>query len=760
MLSPCRVLDLSDDQGIFCSFVLAELGADVVCIEPPGGSKARRQGPFAGLGLGFAELARLNPALVYVSVTPFGQTGPKAGWAASDLTVSAASGALWLMGDEDRPPVRNSVPQSFLHAGAEAAAATLVALHERRRSGRGQHVDVSAQQAVTLATQSDIVSAAVNSAGASRTSGGGKVGELELRFSYPARDGHVSITHLFGRAFGPATARLMRVVCEDGFCDEELRDKDWIAIASLIIEGAEPVETHDLAKAAIAAWTASKTKAELLEVAMERKILVAPASTMRDVVAFEHFAERGYFQPLERPDGGGATRQLGSFVRSADSPPPPARRAPRVGEHAAELLAERRVPDPAAAPLAAQPSEQADLPLTGVKILDFMWAIAGPAGTRMLADYGAEVVRVESASKQDPIRGGRPFVDRKFGRETGTLFHGCNASKLMLGLDLAKPESRDVVLDLVRWADVVCEAFTPGTMARLGFGYDALLEVNPDLIMLSTSLMGQTGPLAKFSGYGNLSAAIVGFHEMAGWSDREASGPYGAYTDYINPKLLASAILAALDQKHRTGKGVHLDLSQAEASLHFLAPAMLDTLVNDADPTRRGNRDDLLAPHGCYPVAGDDRWIAIAIEDDRGWQDLCRLLGREGLAGDPRFATANQRRENAKDLDSAVAELTREHDGGELEAGLQGAGIACHTVQNSAAACSDPQLLARGHFVRLESGEAYTIVEATRSKLSRTPARIRRGVPTLGRDNQEILEELLGYDQDRSSELAIAGVLE
>jgi crotonobetainyl-CoA:carnitine CoA-transferase CaiB-like acyl-CoA transferase len=815
MLSPCRVLDLSDDQGIFCSFVLAELGADVVCIERPGGSKARRQGPFAGdvreperslfwwayarnkrsvvlepespedrdgllrliesadvlvesrrpgemerLGLGFAELARLNPALVYVSVTPFGQTGPKAGWAASDLTVFAASGALWLMGDEDRPPVRNSVPQSFLHAGAEAAAATLVALHERRRSGRGQHVDVSAQQAVTLATQSDIVSAAVNSAGASRTSGGGKVGELELRFSYPARDGHVSITHLFGRAFGPATARLMRVVCEDGFCDEELRDKDWIAIASLIIEGAEPVETHDLAKAAIAAWTASKTKAELLEVAMERKILVAPASTMRDVVAFEHFAERGYFQPLERPDGGGATRQLGSFVRSADSPPPPARRAPRVGEHAAELLAERRVPDPAAAPLAAQPSEQADLPLTGVKILDFMWAIAGPAGTRMLADYGAEVVRVESASKQDPIRGGRPFVERKFGRETGTLFHGCNASKLMLGLDLAKPESRDVVLDLVRWADVVCEAFTPGTMARLGFGYDPLLEVNPDLIMLSTSLMGQTGPLAKFSGYGNLSAAIVGFHEMAGWSDREASGPYGAYTDYINPKLLASAILAALDQKHRTGKGVHLDLSQAEASLHFLAPAMLDTLVNDADPTRRGNRDDLLAPHGCYPVAGDDRWIAIAIEDDRGWQDLCRLLGREGLAGDPRFATANQRRENAKDLDSAVAELTREHDGGELEAGLQGAGIACHTVQNSAAACSDPQLLARGHFVRLESGEAYTIVEATRSKLSRTPARIRRGVPTLGRDNQEILEELLGYDQGRSSELAIAGVLE
>jgi crotonobetainyl-CoA:carnitine CoA-transferase CaiB-like acyl-CoA transferase len=272
--------------------------------------------------------------------------------------------------------------------------------------------------------------------------------------------------------------------------------------------------------------------------------------------------------------------------------------------------------------------------------------------------------------------------------------------------------------------------------------------------------MGQTGPLAKFSGYGNLSAAIVGFHEMAGWPDREASGPYGAYTDYIAPKFLASAVLAALDQRHRTGEGAHLDLSQAEASLHFLAPAMLDTLVNDADPTRRGNRDDLLAPHGCYPVAGDDRWIAVAVADDGGWKNLCRLLGRDELAGDPRFATASQRLTNASALDAAVAELTREHDGGELEAKLQDTGIACHTVQNSAAACSDPQLQARGHFVRLESGEAYTIVEDTRSKLSRTPARVRRGVPTLGRDNQEILEELLGYDEARVAELVIAGVLE
>ncbi len=815
MSSPVRVVDLSDDRGILCGFVLGELGADVVHVEPPGGSRSRQQGPFAGgrpgperslfwwayarggrsvvldpaspsdredllrlldgadvlvesrtpgemeqLGLGFETLARRNPGLVQVSITPFGQTGPKAKWAASDLTVLAASGALWLMGDEDRPPVRISVPQTFLHAGAEAAAATLVALHERRRSGRGQHVDVSAQQAVALATQSDIVSAAVQSSGGARIAGGGKIGPLTLRFQYPARDGHVSITHLFGRAFGPASTRLMHAVCEDGFCDEALRDKDWIAIASSIAKGVEPVETHDRAKAAIAAWTASKSKGELLEIAMERRLLIAPAWTLRDVASNDQLETRRYFQPLDRPDGEGTARQLGPFVRVTGETPEPAPRSPRLGEHTETILAEARTRSPAGASGRASAAHAPSLPLADVKILDFMWALAGPVATRMLADYGAEVVRVESADKHDPIRGGRPFVDRRFGMETGALFHGTNASKRMLGLDLSKPEAREVVLDLVRWADVVCESFTPGAMARMGLGWEVLREANPELVMLSTSLMGQSGPLATFSGYGNLSAAIVGFHEMTGWPDRNACGPYGAYTDYVTPKFVASAILAALDKRQHTGTGMHLDLSQAEASLHFLAPAMLEALVDAADPTRRGNRDDHFAPHGCYPVLGEDRWIAIAVEDDPGFRHLCRVLGQEALGDDPRFSTANDRLQDAEALDAALADLTREHEGAALEAQLQDCGIACHRVQDSPAACADPQLHERGHFVRIESGDAYTIVEDTRSKLSRTPARIRHGIPTLGRDNWEILTGLLGYDEERVAELAAAGALE
>jgi crotonobetainyl-CoA:carnitine CoA-transferase CaiB-like acyl-CoA transferase len=272
--------------------------------------------------------------------------------------------------------------------------------------------------------------------------------------------------------------------------------------------------------------------------------------------------------------------------------------------------------------------------------------------------------------------------------------------------------------------------------------------------------MGQTGPLARFAGYGNLAAAIMGFHEVTGWPDREAAGPYGAYTDYIAPKFNASAILSALDHRRRTGEGQHIDLSQAESALHFIAPALLDTLVNDRVPTRVGNRDERFAPHGCYPVAGEDRWIAVAVEDDRGWETLCRLLDRPALAADPRFAGAADRLANAALLDPIMARLTRERDGGELEAQLQQARIACHRVQDSTAALADPQLQARGHFVALESGGAHTVVETTRSRLSRTPAEIRRGVPTLGRDNQEVLKNLLGYDEDKIRELVVAGVLD
>jgi crotonobetainyl-CoA:carnitine CoA-transferase CaiB-like acyl-CoA transferase len=402
-----------------------------------------------------------------------------------------------------------------------------------------------------------------------------------------------------------------------------------------------------------------------------------------------------------------------------------------------------------------------ELPLADVKILDFMWAIAGPGSTRMLADYGATVVRVESSHRFDATRTVGPFHDGKPGTENSGLFFNMNAGKRMVTLDLSKEAAREVVLDLVRWADVVTEAFSPKAMRAWGLDYESLRAVKPDIIMLSTCLMGQTGPMAQFAGFGNLAAAIVGFTNLAGWPDRPPAGPFGAYTDYIAPWFNAAAILAALEYRNRTGQGQHIDLSQAEAALHFLSPALLDTSVNGRAQHRTGNHDVNCAPHGVYPTAGSDRWIAIAVTDEEQWNNLCAAMDRPGLRTDARFATKAARLVRLDELDEQIASWTKEKDPFQLEAQLQSHGIPASVVQTMPDLFADPQLRHRGHFAQL-SHPTYgtTIVEGSRFRLSRTPAQITGSAPTLGRDNQYVLETILGYSEERITELVAAGVVE
>ena len=395
MLSPYRVLDLTTERGLLCGQILGDLGADVIKVEPPGGSPARRLGPFyqhqphrdrslywwaynrnkrsitlnlespdgqailrrlvadahfliesdtpgalAERGLGYADLAAVNPALVYVSISPFGQDGPKANYADSDLILLAAGGALVLSGDDDRPPVRVSVPQAYLHAGAEAAVAALIAHHERQRSGRGQHVDVSAQQAVLQTTFANVLAAPLGAPEYRRLSGGAKVGPLTLRLVWPAKDGYVAITFLFGSAVGPFTRRLMAYISEEGFCDAATRDRDWIGYGDALLTGREPVDGYERLARMVEGFTRSKTKAELLQAALERKLLIAPITTIDEVVHTEHFAARGYWRPLEHPELGQVFQYPGPFARFSATPIAYRRRAPMVGEHNGEIYAD------------------------------------------------------------------------------------------------------------------------------------------------------------------------------------------------------------------------------------------------------------------------------------------------------------------------------------------------------------------------------------------------------------------------------------
>ncbi|MFN0090116.1 MAG: CaiB/BaiF CoA transferase family protein [Acidimicrobiales bacterium] len=820
MLSPYRVLDLTDDRGHLAGFILATLGAEVIAVEPPGGQAARRYGPYAGdeegperslthwafnrgkqsvvldlatdegrarllelargadvllesgapgelaaVGLGPDDLAAVNPALVYVSITAFGQDGPKRDWVGSDLVITAAGCYLALTGDDDRAPLRVSTPQSWHHAAADAAGAAIIALYERGRSGLGQHVDVAAQQSMLQASQSMVLAEALHAPAVLRMAGGVKFGPVFVRLVWPCKDGYVTIAFLFGASIGPFSARLMQWIHEEGGCDEATLAHDWVMLGMQLHSGEVEVAEFERIKGLVEAFCRTKTKAELLDAALTRRLLIAPITTIADVAASEQLASRAYWQEVEH-EGLGAVRYPGAYARyegaAGAERSRPLGRPPKLGEHTQAVLASAVARRPALAPGDGS-GPRTGRPLEGVKILDFMWAMAGPAATRALADFGATVVRIESSRKVEVARTIQPFHDNEPDPEGSGLFLNMNAGKLGMALDLSKPGSRDIVFDLVRWADVVTESFSPRAMRGWGMGYDALAAVNPGLIMLSSCLMGQTGPLAMFAGFGNLAAAISGFHYITGWPDRPPAGPFSAYTDYVAPRWTVAVLMAALDHRRRTGEGCYIDFSQAEASLHLLAPALLDYTVNGRVLQPLGNADPRHAPHGVYPVGGGsaDQWVALSAETDDQWRALCAEMGRADWAADATLAGAAGRLARREELDAAVAAWTTPQDPLALQERLQARGVPAHQVQNTAECLADPQLAARGHFVTLEhSVHGSTTVEGVRVRLSRTPGEVRTPGPLLGQHTFEVLTDLLGYDEDRVGDLYAAELLE
>ena len=317
-----------------------------------------------------------------------------------------------------------------------------------------------------------------------------------------------------------------------------------------------------------------------------------------------------------------------------------------------------------------------------------------------------------------------------------------------------------MLVDLIRWADVVVESFTPRAMPAWNLGYEQLKEINPSIIMLSTCLFGQDGPLSGMAGYGNLGAALSGFFSLAGWPDRSPAGPYLAYTDYTSNHLLLAALMAAIDHRRRTGEGCYLDGAQSEAALHFLSPALVQYACNGDILNRMGNEDRELAPHGLYPVAGDDRWVAVACQNDAVWPAWCEVIGRPDLAAQPDLATAVGRHARRHELDDELAHWSAGRDGAEVEAAFQRAGVAAHRLVSDVECVDDPQLAARGHFVQFDHPLGRRLVENTRVRCSRTPGSVQRSSPLLGEHTFEILTEVLGYDGDRIADLAAAEALE
>ncbi len=401
-----------------------------------------------------------------------------------------------------------------------------------------------------------------------------------------------------------------------------------------------------------------------------------------------------------------------------------------------------------------------DGPLAGLKVLDFCWVVAGPMVGRALADFGATVVKVESSERLDASRVMGPFPDGVRDVQKSLLFETANAGKFGLTLDMGRTEGVGVARDLARWADVVLESFSPGQMVRWGLDYDRLSAGHPDLIMLSTSLMGQTGPLSACAGYGNIGGALSGFQGIVGRSGERPIGPFGPYTDYVGPKFGIVLLLAALDRVRKSGVGFHIDLAQVEASLMFLAPQIAECSMTGRNVESDGNRDPAFAPHGVYRCRGKDRWVAIVARDDVEWGRLADIVGGADLMADRRFLTLALRKANEDSLDAIMSEWTAGFEPIAVEEQLQRIGVPAHVVASSADFCADPQIDARRHLLRISHGLMDDVlIEGSRFRLSDTPASIDRSAPTFGRDNRHVLRLFAGYDDDRIADLEAAGVL-
>jgi len=777
MLSPYRVLDLTDRDGWLAGFLLAQLGAEVLLAEPPGGYEhdswfeaynRGKQSVVVADDAMLRELARscdmvvasgsptelailddlraADPSLVTLAMSPFGMSGPKADWLGTDLTLVASSGQMAVTGDADRPPVRTSLPQAWMHACCEGVVGALVAIVERSGSGLGQQVDVSVQASVLGASLPSTLNPPAGLPTATRSGGGVLLGTLQVRWVYPALDGHVVVSLLFGPMGGPFTRRLIEWMHAEGMATDDTLGRDYVDFALKLQSGAYTLDEFAVIMDEIEAFTVTRTKAELAQVASARSLLIVPVFDLGDVLANPQLEARDYWDVVD------GIRHPGPMVKASVTPLKSLAKAPNLGIH----VGGPRQVLPSTQRAAAGGGEGLR-PLSGVKVLDFAWVAAMPLATRVLAHWGATVVRVESEHRPDLLRAALGHRDDIAEQENAITWHAANAGKLGLALNLAKPEATEVVLDLAQWADVVTESFTPGTMAKMGFGYDELSRSNPSLVMLSSCVMGQTGPMAGFAGFGNLAAAVAGFFDLTGWPDRPPAGPYMAYTDFTAPRFSAMAILAALDHRNRTGQGQYLDFSQMEAAAHMLTPALLELQTDGTRLTRCGNLDPNVCPHAVYPAEGNDRWIAVVCENDEQWKALAHEMRRDDLAG---MTSANRVEQRAM-IDEVVGGWTRVQDGAGLTSRLQAHGVPAHLVSEAPDAWTDPQLTARGQFAWTDHPIAdQVVVDNPPYLLSRSTGGYDWAGPTYGQHAYEVLEGILGYDADKIAELAIAEVLE
>ncbi len=705
LLSGHRVLAMNDMAGRPLARYLASLGAEIVA----GDLDALAGASFLIESEGLARLAdrgwtrerieAANPALVHVSVSDFGSTGPRARWQGGELVASAMGGALRLTGQRDRRPVKEAGDACGYHAEMIAAAGAMAAHHSRGVSGIGQHVDISIQEATFNRNVSGILAWQFDRRKLLRSGGALAYGMTPVRCIWPLADGYCFHALMTGRFGAPANQALSDWIDAVGL-PNPIEGVDWISYNRSTLD---PV-TRARWEEGIHAFFRTRTKAEIAGEGRERGINACAVATPADVLSDPHLAARDFWV-----EEGGA-RVPRRFV------------AVREGGASA----------PAVAPAGDRPG-----PLAGVRVLDFSWALVGSITSKTLGDLGAEVIKVESGTRPCLSRIDVQVKASRLGSfDDKPWFAHLNTSKKSLALDMKKPEAREILDPLIDWADVVVENFSPGTMAKLGLDYDRLAARNPGVVMVSGSVYGQTGPLAQEWGVDGTGGALSGRTYLTGWPDRDPVIPGAVpYGDVIVPFAMAATVAAALARRLETGRGCHIDASMYEICVQQMRDALLAEQQGE-HPERTGNDDPSCFRQEVYPCAGDDQWIAIRCEDQGQWAALCGLAGGED-----------------------IARWTAEQDARALTEQLQAAGIAAGAVQDMEDLVDrDAALRDRGALVTLDHpllgafGHVRTPISFSRDAVA--PYR----APGLGEHGQQIAAEIAGLSHERIGELAAAGV--
>lgn len=777
-LKGLRVLDLAADlAGRFCARLLADAGADVLrlgqddgpsevafasehvlayyvdrgkSVAPSTDADVASLLPMADViihdsavgrdpwTLDFRQLSGLYPRLVVVSITPFGETGPRARWLGDDL-IAVASGGLahttpgmpdFSRDLDQESPLRPDALIGELISGLHGAIGAMLAILARQRSGHGEYVEISMQEVMAAIMPWDIML---------WTYGGNVVGRRQVR------------TNLAPNSYLPAAEDWMVLVA---FADSHWRglvemmgSPDW-AESELFATAVARGENWEALEPLLINWLQTQSRWEFLRGAQMRGIPSAPALELPDALENEHSRSRSFLVRTQI-EGAGETLLPGDvFVANGR------RRAIRSSRRVVSLTDVRqRWSRVVRSPSARRPdSSLRSLPLQGVRIADFGQYFAVPLAGQWLALMGAEVILVESRmhlhSRRHAPFAGEPHL------EASGLFNDLNLGKNSVTINLRLPEGVELARRLTSVSDVVIENFTPGTMEKLGIGYEQLRRAKPDIIMVSLSAFGSTGPWRQFASFHSGVIALSGLAAVTGYDAGHPRLVGSSVPDPIGSSFCLLAVLQALQNRNKTGQGQHIEIAMAETLQSLMPEAIAEYGLTGAAPERRGNRHRWKAPHGIYRCHGDDAWVAISVATDQQWRGLCSALAKPELAEAGAFASQEYRKRNEQALDLIIAEWAKHLSAEEAAARLQHKSVPASAVFNARDLIEDPHLRDRNAIVEVlhPTAGSHPVI-AVPWRFSLLPAVEYRRAPLLGESNESVFRNLLGLTAAQITEL-------